>query len=62
MLGKGGDRMNFELGILDAAIDNLDVAEFEVVSNDVLSEANEKTVIGASCTTCVCSCSSCCSA
>ena len=52
--------MNFELNLLDSAINDLDVAEFEVVSNDVLSEANEKTIIGASCTTCACSCSSCC--
>ncbi|VTS29978.1 Uncharacterised protein [Streptococcus pseudoporcinus] len=51
-----------DINLLDAAIENLDVSEFEVLSNDVLSEANEKTVIGASCTTCVCTCSSCCSA
>lgn len=54
--------MNFEMNEFNSALNNLDVAEFEVVSNEVLAEANEKTVIGASCTTCVCSCSSCCSA
>lgn len=51
-----------DINLLDETIENLDVSEFEVLSNDVLSEANEKTVIGASCTTCVCTCSSCCSA
>lgn len=54
--------MNFEMNELNSLLGDFDVAEFEVVSNEVLSEANEKTVIGASCTTCTCSCSSCCSA
>ncbi len=54
--------MNFDMKELNSVLNDLDVAEFEVVSNEVLSEANDKTVIGASCTTCVCSCSSCCSA
>lgn len=56
--------MNFDKNELNSVLGDLelDFAEFEVVSNEVLSEANEKTVIGASCTTCVCSCSSCCSA
>ncbi len=54
--------MNLDMNELNSVLNDLDIAEFEVVSNEVLSEANEKTVIGASCTTCVCSCSSCCSA
>lgn len=51
----------FNLNLQDSAIQDLDVAEFEVMGNEDLSEADDKAVIGASCTTCVCYCSSCCS-
>ncbi len=46
---------NFDL----EAIDNLDIADFEVISNNDLSEADEKAIMGASCTTCTCCCSCC---
>lgn len=52
---------DFALNLQDSAIENLDVAEFEVLGNEDLSETDEKAIIGASCTTCVCYCSSCCS-
>lgn len=49
--------MNFELDLKE--IENLNADDFEVVNNAELSEADEKAIMGASCTTCVCTCSCC---
>ena len=49
--------MNFDFNLDD--IKNIDLKDFEVISSNDLSEADEKAIMGASCTTCTCCCSCC---
>lgn len=47
------------LNIDDRMIESLNLSDFEVIDSIELSEADEKAILGASCTTCTCCCSCC---
>ena len=50
-------KVNFDFNLDE--LENLDMADFTVISSNDLSEADEKAIMGASCTTCTCCCSCC---
>ena len=49
--------MNFNFDLEE--LENVNMADFTVISSNDLSEADGKAIMGASCTTCVCTCSCC---
>ncbi|MDW8741605.1 4'-phosphopantetheinyl transferase superfamily protein [Streptococcus suis] len=47
------------LSIDENIINELNLSDFELIDDNSLSEADEKAILGASCTTCACTCSCC---
>lgn len=47
------------LNIDENIINELNLSDFELIDDNSLSEADEKAILGASCTTCACTCSCC---
>lgn len=54
---KGDGKMNFDFNLEE--LENVNMEDFTVISSEELSEADEKAIMGASCTTCTCCCSCC---
>ena len=54
---KGGKKMNFDISLEE--LNEVNMSDFTVISSEDLSEADEKAIMGASCTTCTCCCSCC---
>ncbi len=49
--------MNFDISLEE--LNEVNMSDFTVISSEDLSEADEKAIMGASCTTCTCCCSCC---
>lgn len=47
------------LNIDESVVNGLNLSDFELIDENSLSEADEKAILGASCTTCACTCSCC---
>ncbi|EFJ68961.1 thiazolylpeptide-type bacteriocin precursor [Lactobacillus paragasseri JV-V03] len=56
---KGGVKMKDLFDIDEKSLENLDLGDFKILDSEDLSEKDEKSILGASCTTCTCCCSCC---